>query len=53
MPKSNGCSGGSGTGFLLVGSPVSAVLTASPTTVPTGNSKVLNTLTVTPVGGAT
>ena len=49
--QSNPLPGGSGTGFLLVGSPVSAILTASPTTVPTGNSKILNTLTVTPVGG--
>ena len=44
--------GGTGTGFLLVGSPVTANLTVSPTTVPTGTSTVLNTLTVIPTGGS-
>ncbi|MGD1072439.1 MAG: hypothetical protein ABSB15_20125 [Bryobacteraceae bacterium] len=47
----NPLTGGTGTGFLLVGSPVTASLTVSPSTVPAGNSTVLNTLTVTPTGG--
>ena len=44
----NALTGGTGTGFLLVGSPVTATLTVSPKTVPTGNSTVLNTLVVQP-----
>ncbi len=47
----NPLTGGTGTGYLLVGSPVTATLTVSPTTVPTGNSSVLNTLVVQPTAG--
>jgi large repetitive protein len=51
-PKGNPLQGGTGSGFLLVGSPVTANLIVSPQTVSEVPSTVLNTLTVTPASGA-
>ena len=43
--------GGTGTGSLLIGSPVSATLTVSPTTLAPGNATVTSTLAVTSTNG--
>lgn len=50
--QGNPLQGGTGSGFLLVGAPVTANLTVSPQTVSEAPSTVLNTLTVTPTSGA-
>ncbi len=43
--------GGTGAGNLLIGSPVTATLTATPSTLAPGNGSVMNTLTVASTGG--
>ena len=43
--------GGTGSGYLLIGSPVTATLTAMPTALSPGNGTVTNTLTVTNSAG--
>jgi uncharacterized membrane protein len=44
--------GGTGSGTLLVGSPVAATLTATPQTLAPGNGTVTNTLSVSQINGA-